>query len=29
MSDTRPEELEGIPYPDEAFNTWGAAAVGS
>ena len=28
MSDTRPEELEGIPYPDEAFNTWGAAAVG-
>ena len=23
-----PEELEAIPYPDEAFNTWGAAAVG-
>lgn len=23
-----PEELSAIPYPDEAFNTWGAAAVG-
>jgi hypothetical protein len=23
-----PEELEKIPYPDEAFNTWGAASVG-
>ena len=28
MSEPTPEELEKIPYPDEAFNTWGAAAVG-
>ena len=29
MSDKpTPEELERIPYPDEAFNTWGASAVG-
>jgi len=28
MSEAKSEELEGIPYPDEAFNTWGAAAVG-
>ena len=27
MSEPTPEELEKIPYPDEAFNTWGAAAV--
>jgi len=23
-----PEELSAIPYPDEAFNTWGASSVG-
>ena len=28
MSDLTPEELEKIPYPDEAFNSWGAASVG-
>jgi len=28
MSEVRPEELDAIPYPDEAFNTWGAASVG-
>ena len=28
MSNPTPEELEKIPYPDEAFNTWGAAAIG-
>jgi hypothetical protein len=28
MSELRPEELDAIPYPDEAFNTWGAASVG-
>ena len=29
MSDKpTPEELERIPYPDEAFNTWGASALG-
>ena len=28
MSNPTPEELEQIPYPDEAFNTWGAAAIG-
>ena len=22
------EDLNKIPYPDEAFNTWGAAALG-
>ena len=27
-ADPTPEELEAIPYPDEAFNTWGASAVG-
>jgi hypothetical protein len=24
----KPEDLDSIPYPDEAFNSWGAAAVG-
>ena len=27
MKDSR-QELDEIPYPDEAFNTWGASAVG-
>ncbi|MFM1784109.1 MAG: hypothetical protein RLZZ579_386 [Actinomycetota bacterium] len=24
----KPEDLDQIPYPDEAFNTWGASALG-
>ncbi len=24
----RSDDLDAIPYPDEAFNTWGASAVG-
>lgn len=27
-SEQDPREFEKIPYPDEAFNTWGAAALG-
>jgi hypothetical protein len=25
---SKPEDLDQIPYPDEAFNTWGASALG-
>ncbi len=25
---SRKDDLDSIPYPDEAFNTWGASAVG-
>lgn len=28
MSEPRAEDLDQIPYPDEAFNTWGASSVG-
>jgi hypothetical protein len=28
LSREKPEDLEGIQYPDEAFNSWGAAALG-
>jgi hypothetical protein len=28
MTDSKPSEFDKIPYPDEAFNTWGAASLG-